>query len=67
VGEKPDTDIDALNKKLRIEALVKGVAVLGETVVDGKVALKFTILNPCLTMADFELLLNNINQLALTL
>jgi diaminobutyrate-2-oxoglutarate transaminase len=67
VGEKPDTDIDALNKKLRIEALVKGVAVLGETVVDGKVALKFTILNPCLTMTDFELLLNNINQLALTL
>ncbi|WP_041394767.1 pyridoxal phosphate-dependent class III aminotransferase [Photobacterium profundum] len=67
VGETADTDTDLLNKKIRMEALVKGVAVLGETVVDGKVALKFTILNPCLTMADFELLLNNINQLALTL
>ncbi|OLQ73281.1 aminotransferase class III [Photobacterium proteolyticum] len=60
-------DIDQFNKQLRIEALVKGVAVLGETVVDGKVALKFTILNPCLTMADFETLLNDINDLARTL
>lgn len=57
-------DLDQLNKQLRMEALVKGVAVLGETVVDGKVALKFTILNPCLTMSDFESLLNEINQLA---
>ncbi|MGF1760283.1 pyridoxal phosphate-dependent class III aminotransferase [Photobacterium sagamiensis] len=60
-------DLDQLNKQLRIEALVKGVAVLGETVVDGQVALKFTILNPCLKMSDFESLLNGINQLALSL
>ncbi|MEI8595394.1 pyridoxal phosphate-dependent class III aminotransferase [Photobacterium sp. Hal280] len=62
-----EADLDQLNKKLRFEALVKGVAVLGETVVDGKIALKLTILNPCLTMADFENLLNDVNQLACSL
>ena len=66
VGDKA-VDLDQLNKQLRMEALVKGVAVLGETVVDGKVALKFTILNPCLKISDFESLLNEINQLAHTL
>ncbi|MGC9493066.1 pyridoxal phosphate-dependent class III aminotransferase [Vibrio genomosp. F10] len=54
---------DKLNQKVRIEALVRGVAVLGETVVAGQSALKFTILNPCLTMADFETLITDINQL----
>lgn len=62
-----DTDLDQLNKALRLESLVKGIAVLGETIVDGKVALKLTILNPCLKMSDFESLLNKVNQLALTL
>ncbi len=57
-------DLDELNKALRLEALVRGVAVLGETVVDGKSALKFTILNPCLKISDFESLLNKINTLA---
>ena len=66
VGDKA-VDLDQLNKQLRMDALVKGVAVLGETVVDGKVALKFTILNPCLKISDFESLLNEINQLAHTL
>ncbi|WP_456297238.1 pyridoxal phosphate-dependent class III aminotransferase [Vibrio sp. AK197] len=60
-------DIDQLNQKVRIEALVRGVAVLGETTVDGHSALKFTILNPCLTLADFEKLLTEINQLAVEL
>ncbi|WP_117234606.1 pyridoxal phosphate-dependent class III aminotransferase [Vibrio maerlii] len=57
-------DLDTLNQTLRIEALTRGVAVLGETVVDGKTALKFTILNPCLTLKDFESLLSKINKLA---
>lgn len=57
-------DLDELNKVVRLEALTRGVAVLGETIVDGKTALKFTILNPCLTMADFESLLIKINKLA---
>lgn len=45
-------DLDELNKTLRLEALTRGIAVLGETIVDDKTALKFTILNPCLTTAD---------------
>ncbi|USD66366.1 pyridoxal phosphate-dependent class III aminotransferase [Vibrio sp. SCSIO 43136] len=60
-------DLDKLNQDVRLEALVRGVAVLGETTVDGKSALKFTILNPCLAMKDFEKLLTDINQLALEL
>lgn len=60
-------DLDELNKAVRLEALVRGVAVLGETVVDGKSALKFTILNPCLKISDFESLLNKINTLAIEL
>lgn len=59
--------VDKLNQKVRIEALVRGVAVLGETTVNGQSALKFTILNPCLTLSDFEKLLTEINQLAVEL
>jgi len=61
---KSVTDLDELNKTLRLEALTRGVAVLGETVVDGKSALKFTILNPCLKISDFESLLTKIHTLA---
>ncbi|EOX4943676.1 pyridoxal phosphate-dependent class III aminotransferase [Vibrio alginolyticus] len=57
-------DLDELNKTLRLEALTRGIAVLGETIVDDKTALKFTILNPCLTTAEFESLLSKINTLA---
>lgn len=57
-------DLDELNKAVRLQALVRGVAVLGETIVDGKTALKFTILNPCLTMSDFDSLLVKIEALA---
>ena len=57
-------NLDKLNQKVRIEALVKGIAVLGETVVNGQSALKFTILNPCLKTSDFEALLANIETLA---
>ncbi|ALR15184.1 pyridoxal phosphate-dependent class III aminotransferase [Vibrio natriegens] len=60
-------DLDELNKALRFEALTRGTAVLGETIVDGKTALKFTILNPCLTTADFESLLSKIHMLAVEL
>ncbi|WP_413479432.1 pyridoxal phosphate-dependent class III aminotransferase [Vibrio hibernica] len=59
--------LNDLNRQIRIEALVRGIAVLGETTVDGKAALKFTILNPCLTLSGFESLLHDINQLAQTL
>ncbi|CAM2859639.1 pyridoxal phosphate-dependent class III aminotransferase [Vibrio rarus] len=59
--------LDKLNQQVRIEALVRGVAVLGETIVNGHSALKFTILNPCLTLSDFETLLNDIDKLAVEL
>ncbi|MCL9781921.1 pyridoxal phosphate-dependent class III aminotransferase [Vibrio sp. S4M6] len=60
-------NIDQLNQKLRIEALTRGVAVLGETTVSGHTALKLTILNPCLKISDFESLLSKITTLALEL
>lgn len=60
-------ELDQLNQLVRVEALVRGIAVLGETTVEGKSALKFTILNPCLALSDFENLLNQIDTLALEL
>lgn len=60
-----DFALDKLNQSVRIQALTQGVAVLGETVIDGKSALKFTILNPCLTMDNFTNLLADIEQLAM--
>ncbi len=57
------TDLNALNQQVRLEALTRGVAVLGETVVDGQTALKLTILNPCLDINDFESLMEKITQL----
>ncbi|NLS14030.1 diaminobutyrate--2-oxoglutarate transaminase family protein [Vibrio sp. SM6] len=56
-------DLDTLNQKVRLAALTQGIAVLGETVIAGKSALKLTILNPCLTMADFKSLVVKINNL----
>ena len=52
----PDMDQgqrDQLHRTLRHQLLVKGVAVLGETVIEGEVTLKITILNPLLTQDDF--------------
>ncbi len=63
-GNLSDQQLDDLNRKIRIEALVRGIAVLGETTVANKAALKFTLLNPCLQLRDFENLLNQIDLLA---
>ncbi len=60
-------DLDELNKTLRVEALTRGIAVLGETVVGKKSALKFTILNPCLKIEDFGSLLDDVKSLAVQL
>ena len=57
-------DHDQLNQRVRLEALTRGVAVLGETVIGGKSALKFTILNPCLGLSDFKQLIKQITTLA---
>lgn len=62
-GSDRGLDLDALNKQIRLDALVQGRAVVGETVVDGHVALKFTLLNPCLSLTDFEQLLTEIDTL----
>ncbi|AUI86368.1 aminotransferase class III [Vibrio azureus] len=62
-----DKNLDELNKTVRLQALTRGIAVLGETIVEGKTTLKFTILNPCLTTADFESLIHKINILAFEL
>nr|VVV04525.1 Diaminobutyrate--2-oxoglutarate aminotransferase [Aliivibrio wodanis] len=56
-------DLDKLNKTVRLEALTRGIAVLGETIVEDNTALKFTILNPCLKITDFESLLEKIDKL----
>ncbi|OEE70264.1 aminotransferase class III [Enterovibrio norvegicus FF-33] len=63
-GSNKRMDLDALNKQIRLDALVQGKAVVGETVVDGHVALKFTLLNPCLSLADLEQLLTELESLA---
>ncbi len=60
----PAADPDSLNQRVRLEALTRGDAVLGETRVEGRTALKFTILNPCLSLSDFESLLEKIALLA---
>ncbi|RQW63457.1 pyridoxal phosphate-dependent class III aminotransferase [Vibrio viridaestus] len=67
VVKSSSQNLDKLNQKLRMEALTRGIAVLGETVVAGKTALKFTILNPCLNMSDFDALLSQIEDLAVEL
>ncbi|GEM74628.1 pyridoxal phosphate-dependent class III aminotransferase [Vibrio sagamiensis] len=59
-----DNNLDDLNKTIRLQALTRGIAVLGETIVEGKTTLKLTILNPCLTSDDFESLIHKINILA---
>jgi diaminobutyrate-2-oxoglutarate transaminase len=64
VVNKAEKDLDKLNQTVRMEALTRGIAVLGETIVKGNTALKFTILNPCLEMSDFDNLLTKIEDLA---
>jgi len=63
-NKSDDSFLNQLNQNVRIEALIRGIAVIGETRLDGKSALKFTILNPCLTLSDFESLLFQIDLLA---
>lgn len=55
---------DQLHQKLRLTLLTSGDAVIAETKVDKKLTLKFTLLNPCLTLADFDSLLAKIENTA---
>ncbi|WP_084151421.1 pyridoxal phosphate-dependent decarboxylase family protein [Paracidovorax oryzae] len=63
-GPVPGTDIDAFNRRLRAGLLKHGIAVLGETTVQQRAALKLTLLNPCLAAEDFDSLLDNIAAFA---
>lgn len=57
VGNSAGIDQDDFNRRLRTLLLKSGRAVLGETTVQGRVALKLTLLNPCLRVEDFDRLL----------
>jgi diaminobutyrate-2-oxoglutarate transaminase len=57
VGTVPPACVDAVNAGLRMSLLLSGDAVLGETRLGGAVALKLTLLNPCLTPATISDLL----------
>ncbi len=53
---------DGVNKRVR-RALLEEGTVIGQTVVDGRVMLKFTLLNPNLKKNDFERIIGEIKRL----
>jgi glutamate/tyrosine decarboxylase-like PLP-dependent enzyme len=57
VGTVAPACVDAVNAGLRLSLLLSGDAVLGETRLGGAVALKLTLLNPCLTASAISDLL----------
>ncbi len=64
IGENTGANVDEFNRQLRVQLLKAGIAVLGETTVDGQAALKLTILNPCLTLNNFNELFEKIVKFA---
>ena len=59
-----DETFNQLHQTLRLQLLTSGEAVIAETKVDGKLYLKFTLLNPCLTLNDFDSLFSKIESTA---
>ena len=55
------SDGDEVNKRVRRRLLENGT-VIGQTVKDGKVMLKFTLLNPNLEFSDFPILIDKIKN-----
>ncbi|WP_369434355.1 aspartate aminotransferase family protein [Psychromonas sp. MME1] len=53
-GTLNDQEFNVLHQTLRLQLLTTGAAVVAETKVDGKLYLKFTLLNPCLNLSDFD-------------
>ena len=53
---------DSVNKEVRRALLEKGT-VIGQTIVNGRVMLKFTLLNPNLKKEDFERIIGEIKRL----
>jgi L-2,4-diaminobutyrate decarboxylase len=62
-----DQQFNQLHQRLRLQLLTSGEAVIAETKVDGKLYLKFTLLNPCLTLTDFASLFAKIEANAQSL
>jgi diaminobutyrate-2-oxoglutarate transaminase/L-2,4-diaminobutyrate decarboxylase len=63
-GSLSDEVFNKLHQTLRLQLLTSGDAVIAETKVDGKLYLKFTLLNPCLTLNDFDSLFTKIESMA---
>ena len=63
-GTLAAADIDDFNRKLRLDLLTSGQAVLGETVINDQVYLKLTLLNPCLKLNDLKSLFAKIISFA---
>ena len=63
-GTLTDNEFNQLHQTLRLQLLTSGDAVIAETKVDGKLFLKFTLLNPCLTIEDFDSLFIKIESTA---
>lgn len=59
-----DSESDEINKKVRRTLLHKHGIVIGQTVADGHVCLKFTLLNPLMTHEKLDKLVNTIEKLA---
>jgi len=66
-GDMSDVEFNKLHQRLRLELFTSGQAVIAETKVNGRLALKFTLLNPCLTINDFSTLIAKIENAALAL
>ena len=62
-----EAEFNQLHQQLRLQLLTSGDAVIAETKVNGKLVLKFTLLNPCLKISDFDSLLVKIENTALAL
>jgi len=60
-GALDHRSLDSINTDVQRALFDRGVAVLGRTVVDGHVALKFTLVNPDLTADDLTRLLDLID------
>ncbi len=66
-GSLTHIEFNQLHQTLRLQLLTSGEAVIAETKVDGKLYLKFTLLNPCLTLSDFDSLFKKIESNAQSL
>lgn len=60
VPARAQTDADTLNALLRQRLFERGVAIIGHTRVHGRQCLKFTCMNPAISEADLDALLDEI-------